>query len=212
MPTKIHLVKAMVFSGSHVWMWELEHKESWVPKNWCFWTVVLEKTLESLLLCKGIEPVILKEISPEYSLEGLTLKLKLQYFGHVRGRPDSLEKTLMLEKIEGRKRREDRRGDGWMASLTRWTWVRASSGGWWWAEKPSLLQSMGSERVRHNWATELNWFAFFASLLQSLLNTLQLNCLQYFTEMPFFKVSNNSPISACPKLNSLSSLFQLQQT
>ena len=66
--------------------------------------MVLEKTLESLLLCKGIEPVILKEISPEYSLEGLTLKLKLQYFGHVRGRTDSLEKTLMLGKIEAVRR------------------------------------------------------------------------------------------------------------
>ena len=64
MPTKIHLVKAMVFSGSHVWMWELEHKESWVPKNWCFWTVVLEKTLESLLNCKEIKPVNPKENQP----------------------------------------------------------------------------------------------------------------------------------------------------
>ena len=62
-------------------MWELDYKESWVPKNWCFWTVVLEKTLESLLDCKEIQPVILKEISPE--LEGLMLKLKLQYFGHL---------------------------------------------------------------------------------------------------------------------------------
>ena len=92
-------------SSSHVLMYELDYKESWVPKNWCFWIVVLEKTLESLLLCKGIEPVILKEISPEYSLEGLILKLKLQYFGHVMGRTDSFEKTLMLGKIEGRRRR-----------------------------------------------------------------------------------------------------------
>ena len=88
-------------------MWELDCEESWVPKNWCFWTVVLEKTLESLLDCKEIQPV-LKEISPEYSLEGLMLKLKLQYFGHLMWKTDSLEKTLMLGMIEGR-----RRGEHW---------------------------------------------------------------------------------------------------
>ena len=100
--TKVCLVNAMFFfSSSHVWMWELDHKESWAPKNWCFWTVVLEKTLESPLDYKEI---ILKEISPEYSLERLMVKLKLQIFGHLI-RTDSLEKTLMLGKIEGRKRR-----------------------------------------------------------------------------------------------------------
>ena len=70
-------------SSSHVWMWELDYKESWVLKNWCFWTVVLEKTLESPLDSKEIQPIHPKEISPEYSLEGLMLKLKLQYFGHL---------------------------------------------------------------------------------------------------------------------------------
>ena len=84
----------------------VDHKESWAPKNWCFWTVVLEKTLESPLDCQEIKPVNPKEISPEYSLEGLMLKLKLQYFGHLMRRAlDSLEKTLMLGKIEGRRRR-----------------------------------------------------------------------------------------------------------
>ena len=90
------------FSSSHVWMWELDHKEYWVPQNWCFLTVVLEKTLESPLDSKEIKPVILKEISPEYSLEGLMLKL--QYFGHLMWRTDSLEKILMLGKVEGRRR------------------------------------------------------------------------------------------------------------
>ena len=93
------------FSSGHVWMWELVYKESWVPKNWCFWTMLLQKTLESLLDCKEIQLVILKEISPEYSLEELMLKLKLQYFGHLLRRTDSLEKTMLLGKIEGRKRR-----------------------------------------------------------------------------------------------------------
>ena len=86
-------------------MWELDYKESWVPKNWCFWTVVLEKTLESPLDCKEIQPVYLKEISPECSLEGLMLKLKLQSFGHLMRRADSLEKTLILGKIKSRRRR-----------------------------------------------------------------------------------------------------------
>ena len=93
------------FSSSHVRMWELDHKEGWMTKNWCFWTVVLENTLESPWTARKSNQSILKEISPEYSLEGLMLKLKLQYFGHLIGRTDSFEKTLMLGKIEGRKRR-----------------------------------------------------------------------------------------------------------
>jgi len=97
--------RSYCFSISHVWMWELDHKESWEPKNWCFWTVVLEKTPESPLDCKRSNQSILKEISPEYSLEGLMLKLKLQYFGHLMWRTNSLEETLMLGKIEGRRRR-----------------------------------------------------------------------------------------------------------
>ena len=99
------LVKAMIFSSSHVWMWELDHKEGWTLKNWCFWNVVLEKTLESSLDCKEIQPVHLKEISPKYSLEGLKLKLKLQSFGHLMRRTDSFEKTLMLGKTEGGRRK-----------------------------------------------------------------------------------------------------------
>ena len=91
------------FSSSHVQMWELDHKEAWAPKNWCLQTVVLEKNLESPLDCKEIKPVSPK--GPEYSLEGLMLKLKLQYFGHLMQTAYSLEKTLMLGKIEGKRRR-----------------------------------------------------------------------------------------------------------
>ena len=140
------------FSRSHVWLWELDYKESWAPKNWCFWTMVLEMTLESPLDCKEIKLVHPKEISPEYSLERLMMKLIFQYFGHLMGRTDSLEKTLMLGKIEGRRRRMR-----WMASLTQWTWVWVNSGSWWWTGRPGMLQSMGSQRVRHNWVTEVNW-------------------------------------------------------
>ena len=87
-------------------MWELDYKESWALKNWCFWTVVLEKTLESLLDYK-IKPVHPKR-KPEYSLEGLRLKLKLQYFGHLMWRTNSLEKILILGKVEGRRRGRQR--------------------------------------------------------------------------------------------------------
>ena len=93
------------FSSSHAWMWELDYKESWVPKNWCFRTVVLETTLESPLDCKEIQPVHPKGNQSWILLEGLMLKLKLQYFGHLRWITDSLEKTLMLGKIEGGRRR-----------------------------------------------------------------------------------------------------------
>ena len=104
------------FSSSHVWMWELDYNESWVPKNWCFWTVVLEKTLENPLDCKEIKPSILKEISPEYSLGGMMLKLKLQYFGHLMWRTDLFEKTLMLDKTEGRRRGWQRMR--WLVGMT----------------------------------------------------------------------------------------------
>ena len=86
-------------------MWELEYKESWVLKNWCFWTVVLEKTLESPLDCKEIQPVHPKRNQSWVFLGRTILKLKLQYFGHLMQRTDSLEKTLMLRKIEGKRRR-----------------------------------------------------------------------------------------------------------
>ena len=89
------------FSSGHVWMWELDYKESWMPKNWCFWTVVFRVPWTA----RRSNQSILKEISPEYSLEGLMLKLKHQYFGHLMQKTDSSEKTLMMGKIEGRRRR-----------------------------------------------------------------------------------------------------------
>ena len=116
------------FFSSHVWMWELDHKESWAPKNWCFWTVVLEKTLESPLDCKEIQPVHPKGDQSWVFMEGLMLKLKLQYFGHLMQRADSF-----------------------------WTRVWASSGSWWWTGRPGVLWSTGLRRVRHDWVTELNW-------------------------------------------------------
>ena len=100
--------------------------------------------------------LILKEISPEYSLEGL-MKLNFQYVGYLIWRANSLEKTLMWGKIESKRRRGGREWNGWMASPIRWTWVWVSSGCWWWIGKLGVLQFVRSQRVRHNWATELNW-------------------------------------------------------
>ena len=99
---------------------------------------------------------ILKEISPGISLEGMMLKLKLQYFGHLMWRVDSLEKTLR-EGLGAGGEGVDRGWDGWMASLTRWTWIWVNSGSWWWTGRPGVLRFIGLQRVGHDWATELNW-------------------------------------------------------
>ena len=135
-------------------MWELDYQESWGQKNWCFWTVVLEKTVESPLDCREIKQSILKEINPEYSLERLMLKLELQYFSHLMKSSDPLEKTRMLGKIGGRRRRSDRGWDGWMASMSKWTWVGANSRRWWRIGKPDVLQFMVPRRVGHGLVTE----------------------------------------------------------
>ena len=138
-------------------MWELDYKESWAPKNWCFWAVVLEKTLESPLDCKKIQPVHPKgNQSWVFIGRKLMLKVKLQYFGYLMWRADSFEKTLMLGGIGGRRRRDDRGWDAWMASLTQWIWVWVDSGSWWWTGRPCMLWFV-LPRVGHNWATEMNW-------------------------------------------------------
>ena len=125
LPTNVHIVKAMVFPvvvyGCESWT----IKKSWTPKNWCFWTVVLKKTLESPLEARRSNQSILKETNLKYSLEGLMLKL--QYFGQIMWRANSLEKTVTLRKIEGRRRWGHRGWDDWMASSTQWTWVWANS-------------------------------------------------------------------------------------
>ena len=117
---------------------------------------MLEKTLKSPLDARRSNQSILKKISPESSLEGLMLKLKLQYFDHLMWRGDSFEKTLMLGKIEARRRGRQRMR--WLDGITdSWTWVWVDSGSWWRTGRPGVLSSIGSQRVGHNWATELNW-------------------------------------------------------
>ena len=138
-------------------MWELDYKESWVPKNWCFWTVVLEKTLESPLDSKEIQSVHPKG-NPVlnihwkdwcWSWNSNILATWCEELTHLK-RPWCWER---LKAGEG----DDRGWDGWMASLTQWTWVWVNSGSWWWTGRPDVLQSMGSQRVRHDWVTEVNW-------------------------------------------------------
>ena len=135
------------FSSSHVWMWELDRKEGWVSKNLCFWTVVLEKTLERPLDCE-IKPVNPKG-NQSWIFIGRTVaeaEAPILWPPDVKDWP--LEKTLMLGKIEGRRRRGRQRTKIWMASQTRGTWVWAISRSWWWTGKPGMLQSMGSQWVR----------------------------------------------------------------
>ena len=149
------------FSSNHVWMWELDYKESWMPKNGCFWPVVLEKTPESLLYCKEIQPVHPEGISPEYSLEGLMLKR--QHFGHLMQRTNSFEKTLILRKIEGGRRRGWQRMR-WLDGIT-YSVDMSLSKLWelWWTGGLGMLQSTGSQRVSNDWATELNWWLVYVS-------------------------------------------------
>ena len=144
------------FSSSHVWTWELDSKESWVPKNWCFSTVVLENTLESPLDCKEIQPV-----HPKGDQSWVFIGRAVEAETPILWPPDVKSWFIWKDPDAGRLRaggeRDDRRWDGWMASQAQWTWVWVDSRSWWWTGRPRVLRFMGSQRVRHDWETELNW-------------------------------------------------------
>ena len=135
-------------------MWELDYEESWAPKNWCFWAVVLEKTLESPLDCKEIQPVHSKGNQSWIFIGRTDAEVKTPIFWP----PD--EKNWLIGKDPDAEKdwRREEKGitgwDGWMASLTLWTWVWVGSGSWWRTGKPGVLQSMGSQTVGRNWETE----------------------------------------------------------
>ena len=145
------------FSIGHVWMWELDCEESWAPKNWCFRTVVLEKTFESPLDCKEI-----KLVNPKGNQSWIFIgRTDAEAEAPILWPPDLKNWFIRKYSDAGKDWRQEEKWmtewDGWMASSTWWTWVWASSGSQWWTGKPGVLQSEGLQRVRHDWATELNW-------------------------------------------------------
>ena len=145
------------FSSSRVWMWELDYKESWALKNWCFSTVVLEKTLKSPLDSKEIQPVHPKG-NQSWMLIGRTdAEAKVPILWPRCKELTDLKRPWCWERLKAGGEGDNRGWDGWMASLTQWTWVWVNSGSWWWTGRPGVLQSMRSQRVGHDWATELNW-------------------------------------------------------
>ena len=155
-PTKVHLVKAMVFPvvmyGCESWTIKKTERGRIDAFELCYW----RRLLRVPWTARRSNQSILKEISPEYSMEGLMLKLKLQYLDLLMWRADSLEKTLSWERLKAGEG-DDRGWDGWMAPPTRWTWVWRGSRSWWWTKKPGVLWSMGPQRAGHNWVTELSW-------------------------------------------------------
>ena len=146
-------------SSSHVWMWELDHKEGWAPKNWCFWTMVLEKTLQSPLDCKKIQPVHPKG-NQSWIFIGRT---DAEAETPVVWPPDVKSWLIWKDPDAGKDWRREEKGKtedemvgAIQPSLTWWTWVWASSGSCWWTGSPGMLQSVGLQRVGHDWVTELN--------------------------------------------------------
>ena len=145
------------FSSGHVWMWELDCEESWALKNWCFWIVGLEKTLESPLNCKEIQPVHPKGDQSWVFIGRTDAEAETPTL-----RPPHVKSWLIGKDpdaggIGGRRRRGQWGWDGWMASPTWWTWVWVNSGSWWWTGRPGVLWFMGLQRVKRDWATEMNW-------------------------------------------------------
>ena len=141
------------FSSSHVWMWELDHKEGWRLKNWCFFELWCWSPLD----CKEIQPVIAKG-NQSWIFIGRTDAEAEAPILRPSEEPTHWKRPWCWERLKAGGEGSDRGWDGWMASLTRWAWVWVDSGSWWWTGNPTIMQSMGSQRVRHDWATELSWW------------------------------------------------------
>ena len=139
----------------NLWMCKLDYEEGWVLKNWCFWVVVLEKTPESPLDCKEIKPVKPKENQPGIFIGRTDAEAPILWPPHAE--LTHWKRPWCWEGLKAGGKGDNRGWDGWMASLTRWTWVWVNSGSWWWTRRPGVLRFMGSQRVGHGWATELNW-------------------------------------------------------
>ena len=156
LPTKVRLVKAMVFPvvmyGCESWtVKKAEHRRTDTFELWCW-----RRLLRVPWTARRSNQSILREISPGISLEGMMLKLKLQYFSTSCEELTHWKRLWCWEGLGAEGEGDDRGWDGWMASLTQWTWVSVNSGSWWWTGRPGVLRFMGSQRVRHDWATELN--------------------------------------------------------
>ena len=151
------LIKAMVFQVV-MWIWVLDYKENGALKNWCFWTVVLEKTLESPLDCKEIQPVNLKG-NQSWAVIGKTdAEAETPVLWPRCEEPTHWKRPWCWERLKVGGEGDNRGWGGWMASLTGWTWVWVGSGNWWWIGKPGVLQSIWLQRVGHNWA--MNWLTW----------------------------------------------------
>ena len=154
-------------------MWELDHKESWALKNWCFWTVVLQKTLERPLDFKEIKPVSPKGNQPWIFIGRTDAEAETSVLWPLYTKNWLIGKDSEVERLTAGGEGDDRGWDGWMASPTRWIWVWASSGSWWWIGRPGMLQAMGLQRVGHDWAIELNWCWMIYNFLKFLTNILE---------------------------------------
>ena len=161
------------FSSSHVWLWELDCEESWTPKSWSFSTMVLEKTLESPLDSKVIQPVHPKSVLNIlwknwcWSWNSNILATWCKELTH-------WKRPWCWERLRAGGEGDDRGWDGWMASPTQWTWVWVNSGSWWWTGRPGVLRFMGSQGVGHDWETELNWTDWLTELMAQLVKNLPL--------------------------------------
>ena len=175
------------FSSSHVWMWELDYKESWQLRNWCFWILVLAKTLESPLNCKEIQPIYPKE-NQSWIFIGRTGSWNSNILASSCEERTHWKRPWCWERFKAGREGDGRGWDGWMTSPTWWTWVWASSGHWWRTGKPVILQPMGLHRVGDDWVTELNWtnswlaVCCFFSLSKSNVSCSSLLCCSVYTE------------------------------